>query len=263
MDRARLERIRNYQSQDWYPAVFMRPLTILVMLVIADWRWVTPNFVTALATIVKLAAAAVICVDEPAYRIAGAILIQVGLLLDHLDGTLARYRRTMTKFGSFFDKVSDYLTWCAITLAVGWLAFVRSDDGRMLMLAAVGAIAFAALGYFKWLDTAESAQLDWFRARQEPDEVIASKTAPPRISVPPARTRRDWLVWYGKSWLKIFRFDEMDLYFWVGLLLILDQPTWIAIGLAATQTVGMLGALVKRGVHMRRVDAELQRYRQR
>ena len=33
MDRERLNRIRNFQSEDWYPALVMRPLTILVMLI--------------------------------------------------------------------------------------------------------------------------------------------------------------------------------------------------------------------------------------
>ena len=60
MDQDRLRRIRNFQSTDWYPALFIRPLSILVMLVIADWRFLTPNRLTTIANLGKLGACALI-----------------------------------------------------------------------------------------------------------------------------------------------------------------------------------------------------------
>src|SRR5215213_5748073 len=121
MNRDRLRRIRNWQSSEFYARLVMRPLSILVMLVVADWRWLTPNLVTSLANLAKLGGAALLVVDHHDHAVLAAILIQVGLLLDHLDGTLARYRRCGTTFGAFYDKVSDALTWLAITSAVGYV----------------------------------------------------------------------------------------------------------------------------------------------
>src|SRR5512134_1839915 len=109
MNRERLQRIRNFQSEDWYPALVIRPLTIGIMLVIADWKFLTPNRVTTIANIFKLGAAWAIL--DRSLWIWAAVLLQLGLIFDHLDGTIARYRRAFTKLGSFYDKVSDMVTW--------------------------------------------------------------------------------------------------------------------------------------------------------
>src|SRR5688572_26198966 len=110
MDRERLQRIRNFQSQDWYPALFIRPLSIGIMLVIADWKFLTPNRLTTLANVCKLAAAWFVFDGQSTSElVAAVVLLQLGLIFDHLDGTMARYRRTFTKIGSFYDKVSDLI----------------------------------------------------------------------------------------------------------------------------------------------------------
>jgi len=84
----RLRRIRNYQSKDWYAAIVMRPICILVMLIVADWKWLTPNVLTTLAIISKIVAAVLIAVDFDSYVIPAVVLLQLGLLFDHLDGTI-------------------------------------------------------------------------------------------------------------------------------------------------------------------------------
>ena len=115
MEPTRLQRIRNFQSEDWYPALIVRPLTILVMLVIADWKFLTPNRLTTLANVLKFIGAYLIL--DPSHWILAVVFLQLGILFDHLDGTMARYRGTFTKFGSFYDKVSDMVTWTLIVFA--------------------------------------------------------------------------------------------------------------------------------------------------
>lgn len=255
MDRARLDRIRNYQSKDWYPAVFMRPLTIAVMLVVADWRWLTPNRLTTLANISKIAATVLILPDEWAYTVAAVVLLQLGLLFDHMDGTLARYRGTFTRFGSFYDKASDAITWFPIVMAVGWVAYQRHGDALMLVLAATHAYALLQLGYLKWQAQAELDKADWLRVAAGDRDLIERKTAPPKGSPPPKRTFGQFLRFYGWSWLQIVRFEETDLYFWIGLFLLighLDILLWV---LAATQVAGVAIMAVKRGLEVHRSDA--------
>jgi hypothetical protein len=247
MDRERLKRIRNYQSTDWYPAIVMRPLTILVMLVIADWRW--------------LASAAFIFFDEPTYMIAGVILLQAGVLFDHLDGTMARYRREWSNFGSYYDKASDALTWFVIMLAVGWVAYRRSEDPVMLVLAATSAYALLSLGYLKWIAHAEEQRLQWHLASEDAAPWIAGNTRAPKLSEPPERTLKDWITWFFWSMAQIVRFEEMDLFFWLGLALLIDQLEIVLWVMAVTQTLGVLIMVVKRGQDMRRVDQRMRRFR--
>jgi phosphatidylglycerophosphate synthase len=261
MDAERLKRIRNYQSTDWYPAIVMRPLTILVMLVIADWRFVTPNRLTHLGNLSKLAAAALIVPDEFTTTVIAVVLLQLGVLFDHLDGTLARYRRAWSSFGSFYDKVSDAITWFPIVMAVGWVAYQRSGDNLMLVLAAVHTYAMLTLGYLKWVAYAETQRLDWFRVRDGDSSPIERNTRAPKLSEPPARTVGQWIKWFAWSMAQIVRFEEMDLFFWVGVGLLfghLDILLWI---LAATQVGGVLVMVVKRGRDVARADREIAEHR--
>jgi phosphatidylglycerophosphate synthase len=262
VDRDRLTRIRNYQSTDWYPAIVMRPITILVMLVIADWKWVTPNRLTHVGNLCKVACAGCLLVGDYSYLVAAVILLQLGLLFDHLDGTMARYRRTWSGFGSYLDKVSDLMTWFPIIMAVGWLEYTRSGEALMLVLAAVHCYAMAVLGYMKWVAEAEIGRLDWHRVKSGNDEPVARRTAPPKLSVPPQRSASDWLKWFFRSMVQIVRIEEMDLFFWVGLFLLIGHLNWLLWVLAATQVVGVLIMAVKRGLDVAGADSELKALRE-
>jgi phosphatidylglycerophosphate synthase len=186
VDKGRVRRIRNWQSHELYARLVMRPLAILVMLVIADWPWVTPNLLTTLANLCKLSAAGLVL---SGHLVAGALLLQVGLLLDHLDGTLARYRGTSSSFGSYYDKVSDAFTWFPMHMAVGWLAYRQTGDALMLVLAAVGAYGLLVMGYTKWVLAAESERLAWEEAgaAADPGAVVRARIARAAARAQPGR----------------------------------------------------------------------------
>lgn len=261
MDQARLRRIRNFQSTDWYPALFIRPLTILVMLVIADWRFLTPNRLTTIANLAKLAACAVIVLApvpaDLAATVWAVVLLQVGIVFDHLDGTMARYRRAFTRLGSFYDKVSDLVTWFLIMLSVGWAAYRQTGDARLLVLAVASSFALDVMGYMKWLTVAESERLRWFLACGDA-ELIARRTAPIAVAPPPARSRADWLRWFARSWLQIVRFEEMDLFFWVGLGLLIGRLDWLIWLVFVSQTAILFAMFVRRTREIVQVDRHLR-----
>ena len=191
MDRARLDRLRNFQSSEWYAALVIRPLTIAVLYPFADARWLTPNRCTTVGNLAKLAAAVLIL--TPRWWWLAAILLQVGVLFDHLDGTLARYRRAFTKLGSFYDKVSDMITWSAIVGAAGWQAMQQEAEPYYLALALASVVGMNVCGYMKWLAVAEAEHMRWFETRIDPSAAIAARTQPIAVAPPPARTQSEWL----------------------------------------------------------------------
>ena len=261
MDRARLQRIRNFQSADWYPALVIRPLSILVMLVIADWRFLTPNRLTTIANLAKLGGCALIVFGpvpgDIGVTIWAVVLLQLGILFDHLDGTMARYRRAFTKLGSFYDKVSDLVTWFLVMLAVGWAAYRQTGEAHLLVLAIGSSFALDVMGYMKWLATAESERLRWLEARADP-QVIEKRTAPIVVSSPPERTRADWIRWFARAWLQIARFEEMDLFFWVALGLLTGRLEWLIWLLFATQTFILGSMIVRRTREIIQVDRRMR-----
>jgi phosphatidylglycerophosphate synthase len=268
MNRERLQRIRNWQSLDWYPALVLRPLSILVMLVIADWQALTPNRLTTLGNLCKVAAIAVLVpsveaavagalgVSAMTVVIAAIVLLHLGAIFDHLDGTVARYRRTFTIFGSFYDKASDLTTWCALSMALAWRAYVHTGDALHILLIDGSAFALALRGYLKWLSTAEAEKLRWLRAKVDPAAAVARATAPPTFAGPPQRTAAQWVTWFLKSWARIVQFEEMDLFFWVSLALVLDRLDLLAWLLFVTQVAGALAMLVYRHREAHRLDVE-------
>ena len=91
---------------------------------IARWaarRGLTPNGVTLISLGVGAAAAAGFATGGRAGLVVGAVLLQAAFTLDCVDGQLARYTRTFTKFGawldSVFDRTKEYLVFAG--LAVG------------------------------------------------------------------------------------------------------------------------------------------------
>jgi phosphatidylglycerophosphate synthase len=256
MDRARLQRIRNFQSSEWYAALIVRPLTILVMLVIADWRWLTPNWLTTLGNLCKLGGAALML--KPSAWIWAALLLQLGVLFDHLDGTVARYRRTFTRLGSFYDKVSDMVTWALIMLAAGWMVYQRTGHAYYLLLAAGSATALNVCGYMKWLVQAETERLRWMEAKADPAAAVARRTGPIVIAPPPQRTPRQWAVWFATMVSRVWRFEEVDLWFWLGLALVIDRLDWALWLMFGSQVINMIIMIVIRTRDVVRTDRRLQ-----
>jgi len=259
MNRERLRRIRNWQSSEFYARLVMRPLTILVMLVVADWRWLTPNLVTTLGNVAKLAGATLLVVDHREHAVAAAIAIQIGLLLDHLDGTIARYRGTGTMLGAFYDKVSDAVTWLAITGALGWAAYQDTGDARLPIAAVASAYALLVLGYMKWIVVAEQKKADWLDAMRTRDRASRSRLAEVAVApvshAPPARTARQWAAWFAASIARGLRFEEVDLFFWIGLGLVTRQLALLCWLLVVSQAIQLLIMIGKRALQARALDA--------
>jgi hypothetical protein len=75
-------------------------------------RWaaragLTPNQVTVIALCIGLAAATAFATGERAGYIVGGVLIYLSFVADCVDGQLARYTRTFSKFGAWLDSVFD------------------------------------------------------------------------------------------------------------------------------------------------------------
>lgn len=64
----------------------------------------TPNAVTGLTLLIAAAAGAMAAAG---WNIAGGIAIQAASVVDGVDGDLARLKHLATRFGAFFDAVSD------------------------------------------------------------------------------------------------------------------------------------------------------------
>lgn len=252
MDPDRLRRIRNYQNTEFFPALFLRPASILITIVIGDWAWVTPNRVTLFATLLKFAAAAMFLVDDRGWLIAGALTLLAGAVFDHVDGTLARYRKTPSNLGFFYDTVSDAVTWFTTLAALGWTAYQQTDSVHLIVVAGAGAYALMVNGYTRSVvETAtERAKAKAAAASPVENPDLFRETGAP----PPDRTTGEWISWVGRCVGQIWKFQEMDLFFWVTVFVVIDRLPELLWLVAITQLAALTIRFFLRSTEMARFD---------
>jgi len=106
-------------SDGFFTTFFVSPYSKYI----ARWaarRGLTPNQVTLASIAVGVVAAAGFATGERAGLVAGAVLLQVAFTLDCVDGQLARYTRTFSRFGawldSIFDRTKEYLIFAGLAI---------------------------------------------------------------------------------------------------------------------------------------------------
>jgi phosphatidylglycerophosphate synthase len=123
---------------------------------------ITANQLTYLMIVAGLLAGAGLLIPGIAGALLGALLIQLYLLLDCVDGEVARWKRTTSITGVYLDRIGHYL--CEAVLLVGFglrAADLGGDGGANWLWAFLGTIA--ALGAI--LIKAETDLVDVARQR--------------------------------------------------------------------------------------------------
>lgn len=222
-------KLRNYQSDDFWAMLFARPLTILFLLPIVEKKWVTPNRITIASILIKLAGSAFVFFDRTySGGVIGAILLNIGLVFDNMDGTVSRFRNCPTKFGFFFDKISDAVTMTLMFWAIGFRAYSETNELVDILVPMAATTASYVAGYAKWVN--ERVMLDLRiieNYRKGTLEELGTKTdSCPIWSTPPQRSFTDWVKWFFYAIFSIFKINEVDVFFFAALAMITGKY-WI------------------------------------
>ena len=142
--------------EEWWSRVFATPVACWILLVVADWRLITPNRLTLLSLATALVACLLITTGEKANFLIAAAVVQISYILDCMDGQLARYRNASSRSGAFVDKWSDYVKFPVILLALTIDAFHRDPSLTPVVL---GFTAVFLVGYLPYLASLASSEL--------------------------------------------------------------------------------------------------------
>lgn len=110
---------------NWMARRVVRPAALRVTWVIGPWG-VSAHGATLAAWGCGLAAAAAFGWGTVGGWLAGAALLQIWYLLDHVDGQLARLRGTASLDGTQLDYLMHHTVSLLVPLGVGWGCFVRT-----------------------------------------------------------------------------------------------------------------------------------------
>lgn len=110
-------------GEHWAGRIYMREISLHWTRHLVNSR-VTPNQLTYLMIVAGIAAGAALLVPGLAGAVAAALLIQLYLLLDCVDGEVARWRKQTSITGVYLDRVGHYLSEAALLIGFG----VRAAD---------------------------------------------------------------------------------------------------------------------------------------
>lgn len=142
----RLWKTKN-KNDEWWSSFVTSPLAILINYMVVDFKWLTPNLITLFSLITALVASGLIVLDGKINFYAAAALINISHILDCMDGQMAKYRNASSRFGNFFDKVTDQIQIFFWFSAIAFAAYSQTQDVVAVFLAFTG-VTFYSLLYF-------------------------------------------------------------------------------------------------------------------
>jgi phosphatidylglycerophosphate synthase len=247
--RERLRRLRSKRNEDWWSIVFGGPVGTFLVAFVADLAWITPNRITWLGFAVKLAICPLLLAGTGSADLAAAALLQLAVVLDSMDGSLARYRQRPSMLGAFLDKVTDAIGLLALTGTLGYRVFADTGDLAALFLAMLAGVSYVTRSYVYWV-------VAYF----EKAHAVARPSAGPA-------TRKDFgdlglgerLRYYLASTPRILYVGEADIYLWIGVGLIAGRLREISYFLGVMLGLWFLIILVHRFRTVLSMDAQVRR----
>jgi hypothetical protein len=132
-------KLANRANDGFFSVFFLRRVSKLL-----TWAAVkvgaTPNQVTIASFAIGLYAAFLFAQGDTWSLIGGAILLQVSIIVDCVDGEIARYTRKFSELGAWLDAITDRVKEYAVFLGLAYGAFVHNGLNLWILAAVLMAI---------------------------------------------------------------------------------------------------------------------------
>jgi phosphatidylglycerophosphate synthase len=138
--------IERRSAEHWAGRLYMRRISLHATRWLVGTRF-TPNALTVLMIVTGLVAAFVLMLPGVLAAVGAALLIQLYLLLDCVDGEVARWRRVSSAAGVYLDRLGHHVVEAAIVCGLGVRAAggPAQEPGWWLVIGLVSAL-FVMLG---------------------------------------------------------------------------------------------------------------------
>ncbi|MEU1091120.1 CDP-alcohol phosphatidyltransferase family protein [Streptomyces sp. NPDC005576] len=137
-------------GEHWGGRLYMREISLRIDRHLVNTR-ITPNQLTYVMTVAGVLAAPALLVPGIPGAVLGVVMVQLYLLLDCVDGEVARWKKQFSLGGVYLDRVGAYLCDAAVLVGLGLRAADLFGTGRidwlwafLGTLAALGAIMIKA-----------------------------------------------------------------------------------------------------------------------
>ncbi|MFI6059343.1 CDP-alcohol phosphatidyltransferase family protein [Streptomyces sp. NPDC051286] len=145
------EGVKDRRSgEHWAGRLYMREISLHIDRYLVNTK-ITPNQLTYLMTVCGVLAAPALLVPGITGAVLGVVMVQLYLLLDCIDGEIARWKKQFSLGGVYLDRVGAYLCDAAVLVGFGLRAADLWGSGRidwlwafLGTLAALGAVLIKA-----------------------------------------------------------------------------------------------------------------------
>ena len=204
----------------FYSTYAVRPLSRRLTGLGLRLGW-APNAVTVASLALGLAATALVWTGNRWLWAVGAVVLQLALVVDCVDGELARFTRRFSAFGAWLDATGDRVKEYALVAALGSVA-VREGDPNGWLLAGAALVVTAT----RHLEDSTYGDLVARRRRSRPALLPLSRRddggpAGARTGYPPPPSRRAAAVFWAK---KVIHLPIAERYLLLSLTLLTGSP---------------------------------------
>jgi phosphatidylglycerophosphate synthase len=220
-------------DDEWWSSFVTAPMAILFNYLVVDLVWLTPNLLTLASFVTAVIAAALVLLGGTLNFVLAAVLIHLSHVFDCMDGQMARYRRTTSASGSFFDRATDQIQVALWFGAVAYAAYDQSAEVLPILLAYVGVSFYSLRGYTKYIEIHIEVSRDRHYLDRDDDPTSVQTSSGIR--------------WLAREQIKILHFDEGVFIFMLSLALILNQLTPMLWIFALSQTYLGVSRTLQRG----------------
>jgi phosphatidylglycerophosphate synthase len=131
---------RYKEAGNWYVRNILRDAALPVTWLLLHTK-ISANGVTTISLAVALLGAAFFAFPSKGAFLAGALLLQLWYLLDHVDGQIARYRKSASLSGRFYDFLTHHIIHGVILFGLGFHLFRLSGQVLFLVWAFIACIS--------------------------------------------------------------------------------------------------------------------------
>ena len=138
--------VKKNSNSSWWVKLWVRKTSFFFTYIFINLGF-SPNGVSILSIFITLAACALFMTPAKWAVIIAVILINFWLVLDCVDGNIARCRKMKTAFGEFVDDISGYYTVAFVYLAISISAYhfggvlVAKGTAWLIVFGAVSSIS--------------------------------------------------------------------------------------------------------------------------
>ena len=123
------------RANDGFFSVFVLRKVSKLLTFVAVKIGATPNQITMASFAIGLYAAFLFAQGDFWSILLGAVLLQVSIIVDCVDGELARYTRRFSELGAWLDAITDRVKEYAVFLGLAYGAFVHNGQNLWLLAA--------------------------------------------------------------------------------------------------------------------------------